>query len=85
MDNLVQFEEDFNSRTKKLRGGVRWGLDRLCQTSPIPRSPDGDKNHALHTGSIEMLDLVSCINPIIYGVYYFSERNFRPRRTSTMR
>ena len=43
------------------------------------------KNHALHTGSIEMLDLVSCINPIIYGVYYFSERNFRPRRTSTIR
>ena len=28
---------------------VRWGPvgssgDRLCQTSPIPRSPDGDKN-----------------------------------------
>ena len=22
---------------------VRWGGDRLCQTSPIPRSPDGDK------------------------------------------
>ena len=23
-------------------GGVGWGPDRLCQTSPIPRSPDGD-------------------------------------------
>ena len=28
IDNLVQFEEDFNSRTKKLRSGpVRWGGD----------------------------------------------------------
>ena len=25
-------------------GGVRWGLVGLSQTSPIPRSPDGDKN-----------------------------------------
>ena len=25
-------------------GGVGWGGgDRLCQTSPIPKSPDGDK------------------------------------------
>ena len=40
IDNLVQFEEDFNSRTKMLQG-----LDRLWQTSPIPRSPDGDKNN----------------------------------------
>ena len=23
---------------------VRWGGDRLCQTSLIPRSPDGDNN-----------------------------------------
>ena len=38
IDNLVQFEEDFNSRTKKLRWS-RW----LSQTRPIPRSPDGDK------------------------------------------
>ena len=39
IDNLVQFEEDFNSRTKKLR----WvGGDRLCQTRLNPRSPDGD-------------------------------------------
>ena len=35
--NLVQFEEDFNSRTKK------WVV-RLSQTRPIPRSLDGDKN-----------------------------------------
>ena len=41
IDDLVQFEEDFNSRTKK---SVGWGGDRLCQTSPISRSPDGDKN-----------------------------------------
>ena len=45
MDNLVQFEEDFNSRTKKLRGG-----DRLFQTRPIPRSPDGD-NKAIISSS----------------------------------
>ena len=38
--HLVQFEKDFNSRTKKPRsGGVA-----LSQTRPIPRSPDGDKN-----------------------------------------
>ena len=34
MDIQVQLEEDFNSRTKKLR--------LLSQTRPIPRSPDGD-------------------------------------------
>ena len=43
MDNLVQFEEDFNSGTKKLSGGPVG----LSQTSPIPRSPDGDKNWRL--------------------------------------
>ena len=42
MDNLVQFEEDFYMRTEKWSGGV--GVDRLSQTRPIPRSPDGDKN-----------------------------------------
>ena len=42
MDNLVQFEEDSNSRTKKWV--VRSGMDRLPQTTPIPRSPDGDIN-----------------------------------------
>ena len=46
IDNLVQFEEDFNSGTKKSVGwgGVGSSGDRLCQTSPIPGSPDGDKN-----------------------------------------
>ena len=45
IDNLVQFEEDFNSRTKKLvRSGPGWGGDRLSQTRPIPRSPDGENN-----------------------------------------
>ena len=39
MDNLVQFEEDFNIRTEMWWGGVG-----LSQTRPIPRSPDGDKN-----------------------------------------
>ena len=38
IDDLVQFEEDFNSRTEMWSGG-----DRLSQTRPIPRSPDGDK------------------------------------------
>ena len=42
IDNLVQFEEDSNSRTEKLHGG---GGDRLSQTRPIPRSPDGVKNY----------------------------------------
>ena len=41
IDNLVQFEEDFNRRTEKWRWG---GVVRLSQTSPIPRSPDGDNN-----------------------------------------
>ena len=42
-DDLVQFEEDFNSWTKK--SVVRSGPVRLLsQTRPIPRSPDGDKN-----------------------------------------
>ena len=41
IDSLVQFEEDFNSRTKM---SVEWGGgDRLYGTRPIPRSPDGDK------------------------------------------
>ena len=34
------FEEDFNSQTEKWRSG---GVG-LSQTSPIPRSPDGDNN-----------------------------------------
>ena len=36
--NSVQFEEDFNSRTKKSVRSGGW----LSQTRPIPRSPDGD-------------------------------------------
>ena len=64
----------------------RWPFSESHLSSKeMSRLKQKTKNHALHTGSIEMLDLVSCINPIIYGVYYFSERNFRPRRTSTMR
>ena len=34
-----------------------WGGDRLCQTSPIPRSPDGD-NKFLLIG-------LSCVNGVI--------------------
>ena len=30
-----------------------WGGDRLCQTSPIPRSPDGDKNLNFNGSKIE--------------------------------
>ena len=41
IDNLVQFEEDFNSRTENWRSGE----NRLCQTTLIPRSPDGDKKN----------------------------------------
>ena len=47
IDDLVQFEEDFNSRTKKWVGSgpVRW----LSQTRPISRSPDGDINGRMWT------------------------------------
>ena len=38
IDNLIQFEEDFNSRTEK-----SVGMEKSPQTRPIPRSPDGDK------------------------------------------
>ena len=50
MDDLVQFEEDFNSRTKKWVGSgpVRW----LSQTRPIPRSPDGDNKKYKKEGMI---------------------------------
>ena len=38
---------------------VRWGGDRLCQTSPIPRSPDGDKKvDDRKTSSAEKLECV---------------------------
>ena len=40
MDNLVQFEEDFNSWTEKSRV-VLVGRGWLSQTRAIPRSPDG--------------------------------------------
>ena len=46
IDNLVQFEEDFNGRIEKWSSGV--GVDRLSQTRPIPRSPDGDNNNNHH-------------------------------------
>ena len=39
IDDLVHFEEDFNSQTEMWSGGPV----RLSQTSPIPRSPSGDK------------------------------------------
>ena len=55
MDNLVQFEEDFNSRTKKLRSGP----DRLRQTRLIPRSPDGDKNKFFETAYYSILNTSS--------------------------
>ena len=38
---LVQFEQDFNTRTKMWDWWMEW---RGSQTRPIPRSPDGDKN-----------------------------------------
>ena len=49
IDNLAQFEEDFNSPTKKWRWGGPVRL--LSQTSPIPRSPDGDKNQCINDSS----------------------------------
>ena len=59
MENLVQFEEDFNSGTKKWVGS----RDRLCQTSPIPRSPDGDKNVVAK----KTLDLLNDFDDIAIG------------------
>ena len=47
IDDLVQFEEDFISRTKKLSGGVG-----LSQTRPIPRSPDGDNKMYIVSSAI---------------------------------
>ena len=52
IDNLVQFEEDFNSQNE-MWSGVGWGGDGYLR--PIPRSPDGDKNqwiimHAITSG-----------------------------------
>ena len=35
IDDLVQFEEDLNSRTEVWKG---WGGDRLCQTRPDPET-----------------------------------------------
>ena len=32
------------------------GRDRLCQTSPIPRSPDGDKNTDEERTSIRLIE-----------------------------
>ena len=52
MDNLAQFEEDFNSRTKKLVGSYQ---DRLSQTRPIPSSPNGDKKDLMKMNGIPLL------------------------------
>ena len=42
IDDLVQFEQDFNTQTK-LWDSIGW-IVRLSQTRPILRSPEGDKN-----------------------------------------
>ena len=50
--SLVQFEEDYNTRTLKCRkewvGGWVVVSDCLSQTRPTPRSPDSDSNHHRH-------------------------------------
>ena len=56
--NLVQFEEDFNSRTEMWWGQV--GVDRLSQTRPIPRSPDGDKNLFYWLEKVGRRDFLLC-------------------------
>ena len=55
IDDLVQFEENFISRTKKLSGPVV----QLSQTSPIPRSPDGDNNREMKSESCFSLAMAS--------------------------
>ena len=53
-DTLVQFEEDFNSRTEKWSDPVR--SEWLSQIRPIPRSPDSDNNHIFLQWSSWTLD-----------------------------
>ena len=43
IDNLVQFEDDFNTQTKKLRGGNGAGDDYLRPDQFLDQ--DGDKKH----------------------------------------
>ena len=56
LENLVQFEEDFNSGTKKSVG--LGGVGLLYQTRPIPRSTDGDKKLYFSYG---MASLITCM------------------------
>ena len=74
IDDLVQFEEDFNSRTKKLRWG---GGDRLCQTRLIPRSPDGDKNIRFEE-SLSYSSIVPRQENNIKGAHWLSTSNLLP-------
>ena len=57
---------------------VRWSSgDRLCQTSPIPRSPDGDKNFVYslevktepcqHRCPIVLVHKSECVHQLVHG------------------
>ena len=39
-------------------GGVGSSGDRLCQTSPIPRSPDGDNNVSKQVDELKPVNVV---------------------------
>ena len=52
---------------------VRSGGDRLCQTSPIPRSPDGEKKST----PLPVVKVVT--NMMSYG-YEFLGKNMSPRQ-----
>ena len=45
-----------------------WGPDRLCQTSPIPRSPDGDNN----IKSINSVNSVISVNSVLAAYSAFA-------------
>ena len=58
---------------KSRSGGVQWGGDRLCQTSPIPRSPDGDNKQASNepnTRNWPILIFLICLMEFFFNLSY---------------
>ena len=76
IDKLVQFGEDFNSRTEKWW----WGLNRLCQTRPVPRSPEGNKkiNGEFHVDSF--CQRTTIYQRLIHSVLHFNSKTSPKKR-----
>ena len=53
---------------------VGWGGDRLCQTSPIPRPPDGDNKSGGIFAQAHVLPIV-CVNLIKAAPVHCPGRN----------